>query len=85
LDEIRIQKEDAFNYLIEIGLGKWALSYDEGHRYDSMTTSLSECMNSVLKKSRSLPLKVLVETSFMKLVKYFNEYRDEASNLRHPL
>jgi hypothetical protein len=42
-------------------------------------------MNSVLKKARSLPLKVLVKTSFMKLVKDYNEYRDEASNLRHLL
>jgi hypothetical protein len=47
---------------MEIDLKKWVLSYDKGHRYDLMTTSLSKGMNGVLKQVRFLLLKVLIES-----------------------
>ncbi|KAI5672433.1 hypothetical protein M9H77_12797 [Catharanthus roseus] len=49
-----------------------------------MTTNISEALNSVLKKARVLPLKALVELIFNKLVKYFDQHREEAENCVHP-
>ncbi|KAI5678190.1 hypothetical protein M9H77_09140 [Catharanthus roseus] len=48
-----------------------------------MTTSISEALNSVLKKTRVLPLKALVELIFNKLVRYFHQHREEAENCVH--
>ncbi|XP_016185320.1 uncharacterized protein LOC107626950 [Arachis ipaensis] len=43
-----------------IGLRHWVLAFDEGHRWGHMTTNLVECINSVLKGVRNLPVLALV-------------------------
>ncbi|KAI5669346.1 hypothetical protein M9H77_19199 [Catharanthus roseus] len=60
------------------------LLHDGGHRHGMMTTNISKPLNSMLKKVKVLPLKTLVELIFSKLVKYFNQYREEAQNCVHP-
>ncbi|RYR78951.1 hypothetical protein Ahy_A01g003812 [Arachis hypogaea] len=42
-----------------IGLRHWVLAFDEGHRWGHMTTNLVECINSVLKGARNLPVLAL--------------------------
>ncbi|KAL5161713.1 hypothetical protein HKD37_07G018958 [Glycine soja] len=42
-------------------------AYDEGKRYDHITTNLAECMNFVLKGARALPFTVLVYETFNKI------------------
>ncbi|XP_072087073.1 uncharacterized protein [Arachis hypogaea] len=42
-----------------IGLRHWILAFDEGHRWGHMTTNLVECINSVLKGVRNLPVLAL--------------------------
>ncbi|RYR73388.1 hypothetical protein Ahy_A02g007731 [Arachis hypogaea] len=39
-----------------IGLRHWVLTFDEGHRWVHMTMNLVECINSVLKGARNLPV-----------------------------
>ncbi|XP_025635509.1 uncharacterized protein [Arachis hypogaea] len=43
---------------------KWLQHRDEGRRYDHMTTNLSECINSVLKGTRNLPVCAIVKSTY---------------------
>uniref|UniRef100_A0A2N9EX04 CCHC-type domain-containing protein n=1 Tax=Fagus sylvatica TaxID=28930 RepID=A0A2N9EX04_FAGSY len=54
---------------------KWTLAKDDGRHYGAMTTNLSECFNGVLKGARNLPITVMVEFIYFKLVHYFNDRR----------
>ncbi|XP_057719333.1 uncharacterized protein LOC130933731 [Arachis stenosperma] len=54
-----------------IGLRHWVLSFDEGHRCGHMTTNLIECINSVLKGARNLPVLALVRATYYRLNKLF--------------
>ncbi|KAI5663603.1 hypothetical protein M9H77_22926 [Catharanthus roseus] len=78
MKEIQERNVNAYSYLMRLDPEKWTLLHDGGHRHGIMTTNISEALNSVLKKARVLPLKVLVELIFNKLVKYFHQYREEA-------
>ncbi|KAI5649677.1 hypothetical protein M9H77_35682 [Catharanthus roseus] len=84
MKEIQERNVDAYIYLMKLDPEKWTLLHDGGHRHGIMTTNISEALNSVLKKARVLPLKVLVELIFNKLVKYFHQHREEAENCVHP-
>nr|XP_025607232.1 uncharacterized protein LOC112698021 [Arachis hypogaea] len=50
-----------------IGLRHWVLAFDEGHRWGHMTTNLVECINSVLKGARNLPVLALVRATYYRL------------------
>ncbi|XP_025685692.1 uncharacterized protein [Arachis hypogaea] len=54
-----------------IGLRHWVLAFDEGHRWGHMTTNLVECINSVLKGARNLPVLALVRATYYRLNKLF--------------
>jgi hypothetical protein len=45
-----------------------------------MITNLVESFNNVVKGIRALPIKVIVESSFKKIVKYFNDRKHEANH-----
>nr|XP_007140718.1 hypothetical protein PHAVU_008G135800g [Phaseolus vulgaris]ESW12712.1 hypothetical protein PHAVU_008G135800g [Phaseolus vulgaris] len=64
LSTLRSQFQQAFAWIDQIPLKKWTQAYDEGRRYDHMTTNLAECMNFVLKGARSLSICALVKTTF---------------------
>ncbi|GMP63448.1 hypothetical protein CsSME_00025139 [Camellia sinensis var. sinensis] len=57
---------------------EWALSYDGGHRWGVLTSNDAECFNSVLKGARNLPISAMVEFTFRRLVKYFDEMGAQA-------
>ncbi|KAI5667630.1 hypothetical protein M9H77_17483 [Catharanthus roseus] len=59
MKEIQERNVDAYIYLMKLDVEKWTLLHDGGHRHGIMTTNISEALNSVLKKARVLPLKVL--------------------------
>ncbi|XP_015970667.1 uncharacterized protein LOC107494151 [Arachis duranensis] len=44
----------------EIGVERWVLAFDGGHRWGHMTTNLVEWINSVLKGASNLPVTALV-------------------------
>ncbi|XP_057733717.1 uncharacterized protein LOC130948860 [Arachis stenosperma] len=54
-----------------IGLRHWVLAFDEGYRWGHMTTNLVECINSVLKGARNLPVLALVRATYYRLNELF--------------
>ncbi|RYR11147.1 hypothetical protein Ahy_B05g079633 [Arachis hypogaea] len=62
----------------EIGVERWVLAFDGGHRWGHMTTYLVECINSVLKGARNLPVTALVRSTFYRLNELFTRKSTEA-------
>ena len=60
MTKIRRINPEAQQWLEAIPLEIWALSHDEGRRYEIMTINMSKVFNSVLKGARSLPIIALV-------------------------
>ncbi|XP_025627980.1 uncharacterized protein [Arachis hypogaea] len=50
---------------------KWTQHEDGGRRFGHMTTNISECVNSVLKGTRNLPVTVLVQSTYGRLAQLF--------------
>ncbi|XP_057434380.1 uncharacterized protein LOC130727291 [Lotus japonicus] len=63
---LRSEFPEVATWLDNIPREKWTQAYDGGSRYGHMTTNLAECLNSVLKGARALPLTALVKTTFYK-------------------
>ena len=66
-----------YTYLMSEDLDKWTQSYDDGRRYEVMTTNIFECFNGVLKDARSLPIAAMVEFTWCKLIAYFHDRHKE--------
>ncbi|RYR27904.1 hypothetical protein Ahy_B01g051981 [Arachis hypogaea] len=66
------------NWLNRIPRKQYALAFDGGYRWGHMTTNLVECINSVLKGARNLPITALVEATFYRLNELFTQKRAEA-------
>ncbi|XP_072060162.1 uncharacterized protein [Arachis hypogaea] len=49
----------------------WTLHRDEGRRFGHMTTNISECVNSILKGVRNLPVASLVKATYCRLAELF--------------
>ncbi|RYR15025.1 hypothetical protein Ahy_B04g071761 [Arachis hypogaea] len=62
----------------EIGVERWVLAFDGGHRWGYMTTNLVECINSVLKGARILPVTALVRSTLYRLNESFTRKSTEA-------
>ncbi|KAK6153435.1 hypothetical protein DH2020_013074 [Rehmannia glutinosa] len=69
MEEIKKYSEDTHSYLDAIDKTKWTLSHDDGRRYGILTTNISECMNSVLKGARRLPISALVRFTLTRTAK----------------
>ncbi|XP_057756302.1 uncharacterized protein LOC130975534 [Arachis stenosperma] len=50
---------------------KWTQHQDSGRRFGHMTTNISECVNSVLKRTRNLPVTSLVKSTYGRLAELF--------------
>ncbi|XP_025616870.1 uncharacterized protein [Arachis hypogaea] len=50
---------------------KWTQHEDSGRRFGHMTTNISECVNSVLKRTRNLPVTSLVQSTYGRLAQFF--------------
>ena len=71
-----------YTYLMNEDLDTWTQSHNGGRCYGAMTTNMSQCFNGVLKGSHDLPIAVMVEFTWCKLVAYFNDqYREITSDL----
>ncbi|RYQ84853.1 hypothetical protein Ahy_B10g104349 [Arachis hypogaea] len=62
----------------DIGVERWVLVFDGGHRWGHMTTNLVECINSVLKGPRNLPVTAIVRSTFYRLNELFTRKSTEA-------
>jgi len=65
--------QQAVSWIDQISLEKWTQAYDGGKRFGHMTTNLAECINSVLKGTRSLPICAIVKTTFERRKNWFFE------------
>lgn len=68
---LREENREATNWLDNIPKEKWALAFDQGRRYGHMTTNLAECINSVLKGTRNLPITSIVQSIYYRLAELF--------------
>jgi len=73
LSAMRSQFPQVVAWIDKIPLYKWSQAYDGGHRYTHMTTNLAECMKSVLKGARSLPICALLKITFQNINAWFVE------------
>ncbi|RYR13246.1 hypothetical protein Ahy_B04g070342 isoform G [Arachis hypogaea] len=83
--EVRYQRlrergEAYTNWLNRIPREQYALAFDGGYRWGHMTTNLMECINSVLKDARNLPITALVKATFYRLNELFTRKRAEAES-----
>ncbi|XP_072076836.1 uncharacterized protein [Arachis hypogaea] len=74
---LRERGEAYTNWLDRIPREQYALAFDGGYRWGHMTTNLVECINSVLKGARNLPVTALVKATFYKLNELFTRKRAE--------
>ncbi|XP_016178642.1 uncharacterized protein LOC107621118 [Arachis ipaensis] len=81
--EVRYQRlrergEAYTDWLNRIPWEQYALAFDGGYRWGHMTTNLVECINSVLKGARNLPVTALVKVTFYRLNELFTRKRAKA-------
>jgi len=70
---LRSHSPEVASWIDRIPLQKWTQAYDGGSRFGHMTTNLAECMNSVLKRARSLPICALIKATFERTATWFVE------------
>ena len=61
MHDIRAVNEEAYNYIHGIGRQHWANAFVEGRQYDMLTQNIVECLNSLLKHNRELPITKVVD------------------------
>ena len=71
--DTRIERYMPYTYLVSEDVEKWTQSHDSGRCYGAMTTNISECFNGVLKGACDLPVVVMFEFTWCKLVAYFHD------------
>ncbi|KAL5554741.1 hypothetical protein UlMin_042142 [Ulmus minor] len=69
-------------YLEEVGYERWSRAYLEGHRYNIMTTNISECINAILVKERELPITTLAEEMRSLVQRWHYERRTEVEKYK---
>ena len=73
LSALRVEFHQAALWIDRIPLEKWTQAYNDSKQYGYMTTNLVECMNSIFKGARSLPIWALVRTTFQRTNSWFVE------------
>ncbi|XP_057755741.1 uncharacterized protein LOC130974919 [Arachis stenosperma] len=62
----------------DISVERWVLAFDRGHHWGHMMTNLVECINSVLKAARNLPVTAIVRSTFYRMNELFTQKIVEA-------
>ena len=70
-------KPGGFPKLEDAGLDKWSRAHCPANRYNYMTSNSAECINSLTKGIRKLPIIKLVEHQRAKLQKWFTDRREK--------
>jgi hypothetical protein len=79
--EIESCDKEIATYLIGVGLEKWTRAHSDQRRYNIMTTNIAECLNSVLKEMKVLPITLLVDHLRGMLQDWYYNHRNEASKM----
>lgn len=70
----------ARTYLEQVGLERWTQVFQCGIRYNSMTTYIVECVNSILKDARELSIAALLDHIREWLQAKYYKHRTRAAN-----
>ncbi|MFQ6661799.1 hypothetical protein Gotur_029820 [Gossypium turneri] len=68
---LRSVKDEGADYLCNIPFEQWTQVYNGSLRYGHMTLNLAECINSVLKGTRHLPITSIVQETYFRLAALF--------------
>ncbi|KAK5846385.1 hypothetical protein PVK06_002671 [Gossypium arboreum] len=68
---LRSVNEEGADYLCNIPFEQWTQAYDDSLRYSHITSNLAECINSILKGTRHLPITSVVRETYFRLVALF--------------
>ncbi|KAI5343776.1 hypothetical protein L3X38_011652 [Prunus dulcis] len=70
------------NYLHAAGYEKWARAYFNGKRYNLMTTNIAECLNSITRDARKMPITNFMEYLRMNILQnWFHKRQTEAAKM----
>ncbi|CAL9030233.1 unnamed protein product [Prunus brigantina] len=70
------------NYLHAARYEKWARAYFNGKRYNLMTTNIAECLNSITRDARKLPITNFMEYLRMNILQnWFHKCRTEVAKM----
>ncbi|XP_057758259.1 uncharacterized protein LOC130978852 [Arachis stenosperma] len=70
-DILRSENPAMCDWVNRIEYSLWTQYCDEGRRFGHMTTNISECVNSILKGVRNLPICSLVKATYGRLAELF--------------
>jgi len=70
---VREENPKAAQWLDDIPREKWTLQWDNGRRWGHMTTNPAGSINSILKKTRNLPISSMVMITYIRCNKFFIE------------
>ncbi|XP_057755099.1 uncharacterized protein LOC130974303 [Arachis stenosperma] len=70
-DILRSEDPAMYDWANRIEYSFWTQHCDEGRRFGHMTTNISECVNSILKSVRNLPVCSLVKATYRRLAELF--------------
>ncbi|XP_057723350.1 uncharacterized protein LOC130939248 [Arachis stenosperma] len=70
-DILRSEDPAMCEWANRIDYSLWTQHRDEGRRFGHMTTNISECVNSILKGVRNLPVASLVKATYCRLAELF--------------
>ncbi|XP_015169283.1 uncharacterized protein [Solanum tuberosum] len=73
MQQIQTLNAEVFKWLNDLPLEKWTMYLDNGHKWGSLTTKVSESYNGVLKKARGLPITAMVRLTVKALIDRFVE------------
>ncbi|XP_022042361.1 uncharacterized protein LOC110945030 [Helianthus annuus] len=71
--------------LTNIGFGRWARAHCPGNRYHYMTSNSAECINSLSRFSRKMPITQLIEFFHESVQKWFYDRRLQGMQESHSL
>ncbi|XP_018476186.1 uncharacterized protein LOC108847439 [Raphanus sativus] len=64
-----------------VEVGKWAICYFEGDRYNVDTTNAAESINSVLREARKYFMLPMIDVIIKKMAEWFNKHRKKAAQI----
>ena len=70
---IREDNPEAAAWVDQIPREQWCLAYDQERRWGHVTTNLAEAINSILKKTRNLPISSIVLATYTRCNTYFTK------------
>ncbi|WVZ25988.1 hypothetical protein V8G54_004532, partial [Vigna mungo] len=68
-------------WIDQIPRQQFTLAYDEGRRWGHLTTNLAEAINSVLKKTRNVPISSIVLATYTRCNSFFTEREKQITSM----